>query len=175
MDDIKTVDNPQIQISNAPSSSTMDELCAKQKEDVAKMRASLLSCPPEDSVSVENAIRGVTVMRIYHQLTRIVRYTELMDKLEAKLYDAIENTIDSSDESAATWVLLLNIQEKLQKSMIESHKLLQPYMDVKEFNMKDLFSSTEVQTTGKQIADQETREAVRQKANQVLIALKQAG
>ena len=99
-------------------------IVAKQKEDVAKMRTSLLSCSKENGVSTMRAIQDITVMRVYHQLTRIIRYTEMMDKLEDKMYAALDYQIDNADiTSVSTLESLMNIQTQLQRSMIESHNL----------------------------------------------------
>jgi hypothetical protein len=157
MDDIKTVDDYQI----------LDPLYSKQKEGVSKMRASLLACSSDNSTSMVNAIQNITVMRIYHQLSRIIKYTELMDKLEDKLYESIENTIDNVNSDPATMMMLLNVQEKLQKSMIESHKLLQPYMDVKEFAVMDLVQP-EDNHSNITILDPEKRDGLRTKASNIL-------
>lgn len=146
-------------------------LIAKQKEDVAKMRTSLLSCSKENGVSTMRAIQDITVMRVYHQLTRIVRYIELMDKLEAKLYDAIEYQIDNANiASFNTLELLMDTQTKLQKSMIESHKLLQPYMDLQEFNVVDLVPTDETSDNPitQKLITSESRDKIRYAAQGVI-------
>lgn len=132
---IETVDNSNI-IENP--------IIAKQKEDVARMRTSLLSCSKENGISTMRAIQDITVMRVYHQLTRIIRYTEMMDKLEDKLYAALDYQLDNAEVSDLnTLTLLMGIQANLQKAMIESHKLLQPYMDLQDFSVVDLVHTTE--------------------------------
>lgn len=159
MDNFKTVDDYSI--------SKIDELYKKQKEDVSRMRASLLSCSVDNPSSMVTSIQNITVMRIYHQLNRIIRYTELMDKLENKLYESIDYTVDNLDSGdATTWMALLEIQDKLQKSMIESHKLLQPYMDVRTFNM-DTIPSNEDNSQMKLINAQD-RENIRNNASKVI-------
>ena len=159
MDNFKTVDDYSI--------SKIDELYKKQKEDVSRMRASLLSCSVDNPSSMVTSIQNITVMRIYHQLNRIIRYTELMDKLENKLYESIDYTVDNLDSGdAATWMALLEIQDRLQKSMIESHKLLQPYMDVRTFNM-DTIPSNEDNSQMKLINAQD-RENIRNNASKVI-------
>ena len=149
-------------------------IVSRQKEDVAKMRASLLSCTDDSGMSTTRAIQNITVMRVYHQLTRIIRYTELMDKLEDKLYSAIEQHIDESENDVSTIMFLLGVQEKLQKAMIESQKLLQPYMDIQNFAVVDLVdvgsSSTDSPITAK-LMTSESRDKVRYKAQAVLDAL----
>ena len=132
---IETVDNSNI-IENP--------IIAKQKEDVARMRTSLLSCSKENGISTMRAIQDITVMRVYHQLTRIIRYTEMMDKLEDKLYAALDYQLDNAEVSDLnTLTMLMGIQTNLQKAMIESHKLLQPYMDLQDFSVVDLVHTTE--------------------------------
>ena len=162
---VETVDN---------SNTVENPIVARQKEDVAKMRTSLLSCSKENGVSTMRAIQDITVMRVYHQLTRIIRYTEMMDKLEDKLYAAMDYQIDNADiTDSNTLVMLMDIQEKLQKSMIESHKLLQPYMDLQEFSVVDL-----VQDTGsddnpitKTLITSESRDKIRYLAKNVIDVL----
>ena len=121
MDVLETVD---------ASTKLPDPLNTKMNEDVAKMRASLLSCSDDISLAAKS-IQNVTVRRIYHQVARIVRYLEMMDKLEAKMYEALESTIDNlPTNSTSTLLMLLNIQERLQTNMINSHKLLEPYINI---------------------------------------------
>ena len=159
MDNFKTVDDYSI--------SKIDELYKKQKEDVSRMRASLLSCSVDNPSSMVTSIQNITVMRIYHQLNRIIRYTELMDKLEDKLYESIDYTMDNLDSSnATTWMTLLEIQDRLQKSMIESHKLLQPYMDVKTFNMDTIPSSDD--NSQMKLINAQDRENIRNNASKVI-------
>lgn len=162
MDNFKTVDDYSI--------SKIDELYKKQKEDVSRMRASLLSCSVDNPSSMVTSIQNITVMRIYHQLNRIIRYTELMDKLENKLYESIDYTVDNLDSGdASTWMTLLEIQDRLQKSMIESHKLLQPYMDVKTFNMDTIPSSDD--NSQMKLINAQDRENIRNNASKVIRAL----
>ena len=163
MDDIKTVDY-------SKDGFNLDPLYKKQKEGVAKMRASLLACSDNGSMTMLSAIQNITAMRIYHQLTRIIRYTELMDKLEAKLYESIDNTLDNMNSNdPSTWMMLLKAQEQLQKTMIESHKLLQPYMDVQEFTVVELANSSSSNETVQKIAlSPEDRDRLRNKAQSVL-------
>lgn len=163
MDDFKTVEGTII---------STDPLLAKQREDVAKMRASLLACS-EGSTSAVAAIRQITVLRVYHQMTRIIKYLEMMDKIEEKLYESIDKQLDKLDSSSAmTWMTLLNVQERLQKNMLESHKLLQPYLESQNFNMEDIvLSSSEAADTKDLILNKDSREKLRVSAQQVLLAL----
>lgn len=153
----------------------MDALYSKQREDVAKMRASLLSCSGDDPVTATRALQNITVLRIYHQVSRIVRYLEMMDKIEDKLYESLDYRLDHMDTSNSTaWMTLITIQEKLQKNLLESHKLLQPYLNVDEFSIQSLMpvttnSSIENGTTA--VLPKSSRDKLRQSAQQVLAAL----
>ena len=160
MQDVKTVDNCQNNSVNAL-------LVAKQREDVANMRTSLLCCSG-DLYSTHQSIRNITVMRVYHQVARIIRYLDEMDKIDDKLYAAIDSRLDSIDiDNSTAWVTLMNMQKELQRNMIESHKLLEPYI-----NMPDLFIAEvpSVQNTadGTSILSKSSRDKLRTSAQQVL-------
>lgn len=155
-------------------SKVTDPLYAKQREDVAKMRASLLACNMDPSLA-RTAVNNIAVLRVYHQITRIIRYTELMDKLEDKLYESIDNTIDRlNPESQSTWMMLMNIQERLQKTMIESQKMLAPLKDLVEMDLTLDTESSYAQNT-KSILDASARDNIRTKANAILVELNAAG
>ena len=151
---------------------SVNPLIAKQKEDVAKMRTSLLSCNDESGMTVSRAIQDTTVMRVYHQLTRIVKFTEMMDKLEDKLYEAIDYQIENCDITEnQTLITLLGIQEKLQKSMIESQKLLDPYLNMQLFNVVDLAPTATDNLDNpitKQLISSESRDKIRYTARSVI-------
>lgn len=167
MDDIKTVDSSEI---------VYDPVYQRQKEGVAKMRTSLLACTDENGITIRGTIESITAMRIYHQMMRIIKYTELMDKIEDKLYKSIDNLIDTAPNDTQTLIQLLTIQERLQKSMIESHKLLQPYLDIKEFSVVDLVPQDTTSTSSSQLnMKSEDRDRLRSTAQQVLIELKEGG
>lgn len=162
MSDLKTVDG---------STTILDPLYQKQKEGVAKMRTSLLACS-EDVVTTKQAIQNITTMRVYHQIVRIIKYIEIMDKLEDKLYASIDATIDNANEdSPSTWMMLLNIQERLQKTMIESHKLLQPYLDIQEFSVVDLTAQSVNESSSPTILNADSRDKIRSSAQAALLAL----
>lgn len=154
----------------------MDPLYRQQKESVSRMREALLSCNTGDTISLEAAMQSMVAMRVYHQLISVVRYLELMNKLEDRLYASIEYTIDDiDDQDPNTWALLLAIQEKLQKSLEQSHKLLKPYMDisasVSEFTAIDV-TPAEVGTKGVLVLAPEKRDRLRQSASAVLSELR---
>lgn len=175
--DIKTVD--ELTPMDEPVEATpvvRDPLLARQREDVAKMRTSLLACVDENGYPTKQAINNITVMRVYHQMTRIIRYLDLMDRLEEKLYDAVDAQIATADIfDDTTLVRLLTIQEKMQKMMLESHKLLQPYLDIEEFTVVDLTASTSTVAATSAVASEimkpEDRDRLRVNAQTVLAHL----
>lgn len=160
-------------IETVNDSITTDPLIAKQREDVAKMRASLLCCS-DDIYTAAQAIKNITVLRVYHQMNRIIRYLEMMDKIEDKLYRSIDESIDMMDEGdPTTWMALLTLQEKLQKNLIESHKLLEPYINGDTFNVESLAPTVieQAETNVAGVLTKESRETLRVNAQQVLAAL----
>lgn len=109
----------------------VDPLTAKQKSHTDEMRSALLACNFGDITSTKSALQYITLRRILHQVERIIKYTELMDRLEDKLYDSIDQNLAEMDEfDSDTMMLLLKVQSQLQTSMIESQKLLQPYLEM---------------------------------------------
>ena len=157
----------------------VNPIVRKQKEDVAKMRTSLLSCNDETGMTISKALQDITAMRIYHQLTRIVRFTEMMDKLEDKLYEAIDYQLDTCNVAdSQTMIMLLGIQEKLQKSMIESQKLIEPYLNMQLFNVVDLAPTNAEATDNpitKQLITSESRDKIRYTAQNVIKMLTAGG
>lgn len=150
----------------------VDPIYAKQKEDVAKMRTSLLACG-DNPLLAKTAINQITLLRIYHQLSRIIRYTELMDKIETKLYESIERSIEHMDSNRpGTWMQLIELQTQLQRSMIESHKLLQPYLDLHDQRISDLLTVTDdTPDQSDMILDANSRDRIRNSAQAVLLQL----
>ena len=60
--------------------------------------------------------------------------------------------------------------------MIESHKLLQPYLDIKEFSVVDLVPQESTASSGSQLnMNSEDRDRLRSNAQQVLLQLKEGG
>lgn len=154
-------------------SSSTDGLRNLKREGVSRMRTSLLSCSVENPASTKQAINQITVLRIYHQIARIIRYLDLMDKLEDKLYDSIEHTIDNADvANPSTWMMLIKLQERMQQLMIDSHKMLQPYLQLEDFSITELMpQASDDETTNTQIMSAESREKIRNSAQAVMIAL----
>lgn len=161
--DIKTVDDSVI---------VNDPIYNKQKEGVAKMRASLLSCTSENGISTRQAIQNITALRVYHQLMRIIKYTEMMDKLETKLYESLDYTIQESPTDTSTVMMLLGIQSNLQKSMIDSHKLLEPYLNLKDFMDVETVPPENDNSITSEIMKSEDRDRLRTLAQATLKQLK---
>lgn len=160
--EIKTVDVLPASIS--------DPLLQKQHEDVARMRTSLLCCTG-DAYSVSKTVQDVTVMRVYHQVKRIVRFLDKMDELEEKLYESVDYRLDSIDVTNSTaWATLLNMQSQMMDNMIKSHKLLEPYLNLQEFFIDEVPSVQEV-PDGASILSKTSRDKLRTSAQQVLAIL----
>lgn len=173
MENIKTVDNSESSKNTDRQLSCVDPICSMQNEDVAQMRTSLLSCSASPATASQ-ALKRVAALRIYHQIARIIKYTELMDKLEDKLYSAIEYTVDNSDDTDdSTWVKLITIQEKLQKNMIESQKLIQPMLDLDETVVAEWASAeSSANAYDSVVLNATARERIRNSAQAVLLELK---
>lgn len=155
------------------SAKPIDSLYSKQREDVATMRASLLACCGDPKLT-KTALQKVAVMQLYHHVTRVVRYLDMMDKLEDKLYESVDSLIDRCDPSdGSSWMLLSTIQGKLQKSMIESNKLLAPCLDVaNNLSLFDADFGDASDGGSATILDADSRDRVRNTAQQVLLHLK---
>lgn len=148
------------------------DLFVNQCSDVSRMKTSLLSCNKNDPDSARKAIQYITVQRVYHQMSRIIRYTELLDKIEDKMYESIEFDLDNMDSSdPGTWKTLLALQSKLQESMIESHKLLEPYLKMETLTTIELPKDDPNDTFTAMIVDQQSREKLRTAAQEVLAAV----
>ena len=143
-----------------------------QSTEVAQMRATLLSFNKNDPDSAKKALQYITVQRVYHQMSRIIRYTEVLDKIEDKMYESIETDLDNMDSSdPATWKTLLALQSKLQEAMIESHKLLEPYLKMETLTTIELPKDDPNDTFTAMILDQQSREKLRTSAQEVLAAI----
>lgn len=151
---------------------TADALYERQKREVSQMRASLLMCDDSDIRSVRTAMNNVLVLRVMHQIARIVRFTEMLDKIEDKLYRSIDNTLLTADEAdPTTWAILMKVQDQLQKTMIESQKLLDPFVKDSNFAFLDTVPQEQEIQYNKLLFDQESRERIRQSAQAVLEVL----
>ena len=147
-----------------------DPLLSFQCEGVSRMRTALLSCSQDNVVSARSAMQQVTVLRVYHQVSRIVRFLDLMDKLEAKQYDSIEATVDTADKyDNYTWISLLAIQKQLQQNLIESQKLLQPFLDSNIFDIP--VEDISIEENSAKLISPESRENIRNASQAVLVDL----
>ena len=169
--DTKTVSGSLIPNSNAAK---YDPLSSIKAEAIDRMKTAMLAASLDDPLSAATAIRQVTIMRVYHQVSRIVQYLDLMDKLEESLYKNIESELNLleveslSDSNFNTISKLLAIQEKLQKSIIESNKLLAPYLDMEQY---PAFNTIEVSTPVSDnilSVESEQRNSLRETASSVL-------
>lgn len=152
----------------------VDPIRRSQNEDVAKMRASLLSCTNNPALA-RTALNNITVLRVYHQIARIIKYTELVDKIEDKVYESLQSTIDKANtDSPSTWMMLLEAEERLQRIMIESQKLIQPYLDLQSFDMIDLATTSEEDRPSAIQLNADSRDRLRSSAQQVLLQLQAA-
>lgn len=148
-----------------------DPLVERQKRDVEQMRTSLLLCNTEDGNLAKQAIRNITVLRVYHQIARIIKYLDMMDKIENKMYEAIDNSLNTADVyDGDSWAKLMAMSSKLQEIMIDSQKLLDPYLKLKEYIEAPIVSG-EVHTPDTMGMDSATRNSLRVKAQAVLLEL----
>ena len=166
MKDLKTVEeNQNLQIH--------DPNLNFQKEAVERMRTSLLSCTIDStSKTATAALQQIAIMRIYHQVSRVIKYLDLMDKLETKLYESIETSMDNmSAANPSTWAMLLRIQSQLQYNMVQSQKLLEPYMNMDTFHVPDFSADKEYIDADAKLIPQESREKLRNTAQAILTEL----
>jgi len=118
-------------------------------------------------------LQNITTLRIYHQVSRIIRYLDQMDKIEEKLYNSIDVALDQLNPGISSVSLLLDMQERLQKIMIESHKLLQPYLDIQTYTISSS-DDGEVSEESKLMSVDE-RNRLRTSAQAVLLELNRGG
>lgn len=143
-----------------------DLVCSSQKEQIAKMRAALIGFG-SNANTTRAAIQSITAMRVYHQITRIIKYTEIMDKLEDKMYESIECSLATMNSaSPTTWLQLVQLQEKLMKNMEISNKLIQPYLGA---DWETIVPTSQSQdATEYAVLDSSSRQTIRDAAKQVL-------
>lgn len=155
-------------------------LFKKQQQQTQNMRASLLTCDESDPFSVKSTMQKILVMRIYHQITRLIRYTEEMDKIEQKLYEVIDVTLDNMDymtineNTQACLTTLMHMQSKIQQSMIDSQKLLDPYLNMDTLSYIEIPSSDNSSTDNViagEILDSDSRKRLREGAQAALTAI----
>lgn len=152
--------------------SFVDPLLKEQKNQVEQMRATLLSFDKNDSNSAKKAVQKITVLRIYHQIARIIKFTEMMDLLEDKLYESMIANIGEMDSfDPATMLTLMKVQSQLQETMVQSQMLIKPYLDM---DIEALSPPQELEDTsfGAAILPKESRVAIRNGAQALLTELK---
>lgn len=173
-DSLKTVEESE-EILNTINDTSVDPLLKEQKAQAEQMRSALLTCKKNDITSAKIALQNIAVLQVYHQVARIIRYTEMMDRIEDKLYDSIDMNLAEMDEcDPQTMILLLKVQSQLQESMVLSQKLLEPYMNIK---LEDIAPPTDINETnsfGAAIIPKESRNAIRNGAQALLTELRNA-
>lgn len=148
------------------------DLFVRQTNDVDDMRNTLLSFNRNDPNAARKALQNITVLRVYHQISRIIRYTSVMDQIEDKMYQSIEAQLDEIDPNdSEAWRTLVNLQSRLQENMIQSHKLLEPYLNLESLNFTNIAAEETVIDSDAMILDRDSRERLRNSAQEVLQAL----
>ena len=148
------------------------DLFVSQCDDVSNMRNTLLSFNRSDPNAARKALQNITVLRVYHQISRIVRYTTMMDKIEDKMYQSIDAQLDELDpDDSEAWRTLVNLQSRLQENMIQSHKLLEPYLNLESLNFSSFSEDESIIESDATILDRDSRERLRNSAQEVLQAL----
>lgn len=145
----------------------------EQSRDVENMRRTLVSFNKNDPQAAAKAIKNITLLRVYHQVESIVRYLDMMDKIQDRIYQSINAKLDNADpDDESICFTLTALAEKLQKNMIESHKLLEPYLSMDQLsNLEVPQQEDPANSFTTMILDQESREKVRTSAQQVLAAI----
>lgn len=154
--------------------SSVDPLLREQKTQVDLMRAALLSMDKNDVNSAKRAVQNITVLRIYHQIARIIKFTEMMDMLEDKLYESmIANMGEMDSFDPATMLTLLKVQAQLQETMVQSQLLIKPYLDM---DIESIAPTPELEETsfGAAIISQESRNNIRSGAQALLTELRKS-
>lgn len=171
-DELKTVEESgQLE----PTDTFVDPLLKEQRMQAEQMRSALLTCKKNDITSAKVALQNIAVLQVYHQVARIIRYTEVMDRLEDKLYDSIDMNLAEMDEADPnTMLVLLKVQSQLQESMVMSQKLLEPYMNI---NLEDIAPPVDINeetSFGAAIIPKESRNIIRNGAQALLTELRNA-
>lgn len=153
--------------------SLVDPLLVEQQAQSTQMRAALLTCRGSDITSAKVALQNIAVLQIYHQVGRIIRFTEKMDLLEDKLYDCIDMSIGGMDSAdPATMMMLLKVQGDLYKTMVLSQELLKPYMDIDLAAIAPPRDITDDTSFGAAILPKESRTIIRNGAQALLTELR---
>lgn len=171
-EELKTVE-PEPADVTALDDNLVDPLLREQKEQADQMRAALLSCRKSDISSAKVALQNIAVLQVYHQIARIIRFIEVMDRLEDKLYASIDANLSQMDDfDPTTMVMLLKVQGDLQKSIVLSQDLLKPYMDIDIASIAPPKEVDDEGSFGAAILPKESRNAIRTGAQALLTELK---
>ena len=168
-DELKTVGKEPID----SDISLVDPLLREQQEQANAMRQSLLTCRTGSITNAKIALQNIAVLQIYHQVARIIRFTEMMDRLEDKLYDSIDMNIGGMDSAdPATMLMLVKVQGDLQKTMLMSQDMLKPYMDIDIESLAPIKDAEDEDSFGASILPKESRNAIRNGAQALLTELR---
>ena len=171
---IVTSDNAVIQESpiTIESDSLVDPLIFEQKEQANLMRKSLLTCRTGTISNAKIALQNIAVLQIYHEVARIIRFIEVMDRLEDKIYDSIDMNIGGMESAdPATMLMLVKVQGDLYKTMAMSQELLKPYMNIDLEAIAPMKDVNEDIPFGVAIIPKESRTAIRNGAQALLTEL----
>ena len=153
-------------------SGLVNPLLVEQTEQAAQMRDALLKCRKSDITTAKGALQNIAVLQIYHQVARIIRFIEVMDRLEDKLYASIDANLAQMDEfDPATMLMLVKVQGDLQKSMVISQDMLKPYMDIDLASIAPPPEVADENSFGVAILPKESRNAIRNGAQALLTEL----
>lgn len=148
-----------------------DTLDVQQQSDVSAMRSALLNCDRGDATSVSFALQTIFSMRLFHQISKLIKYTEHMDKVEQKMYESMDRYMDNLDiTDTSGWLVLMNAQEQLQRIMLNSQKLLEPYSNVSLYIPEQPVE----ESFGNGLLDQNERKKLRESAQLILDTLKES-
>ena len=170
-DELKTVEG----MADTPTfdDSLVDPLLREQQEQANAMRQALLTCRTGSITNAKVALQNIAVLQIYHQVARIIRFTEMMDRLEDKLYDSIDMNIGGMDSAdPATMLMLVKVQGDLQKTMLMSQDMLKPYMDIDIEALAPMKDANDEDSFGASILPKESRTAIRNGAQAFLTELR---
>ena len=158
---------------SVPTDSLVDPLLVAQTNQAAQMRSALLTCNTQDLTSAKVALQNIAVLQVYHQVARIIRFLEVLDRLDDKIYDSIDMNIGGMDSADPTTMLMLvKVQGDLQKSMVLSQDLLKPYMDIDLESIAPPRDVTGESSFGAAILPKESRNAIRNGAQALLTELR---
>lgn len=145
-------------------------LFVQQTNDVQSMRDQLMTFNRRDPAAARKALQNVTLLRVYHQLERIVRYTDMMDRIEDSIYQSIDMKLQNADPyDEDLCYKLIPLAERLEKMMIDSHKLLEPYLNFEQLNALEVEPEQDpANSFTSMLLEQESREKVRTGVQQLM-------